>query len=122
MKTLNTFILEKILINKDTNIDKPNYENDLDSLVVDVLGPWLFEDDVYVSSSHNKIKDHRFEFLKYFNNNINDLIDYFMSIKEIAQMANISSQELFKIINDNNDKLYKKCETYYIDAINEIPF
>lgn len=114
MKTINNFIQEKLVINKNIK-SKALY--DLPELV-NVLGPWLFEKDTYKG-----VKNNRFEFLKYFNDNIMDLIDCFQgSAEKLANKLNLDVNKFTKIIKDNNDELYKKCKSFYLDIYDEIAF
>ena len=114
METIKTYIQEKLILNK--NIKSKN--NDLQELVNNALGPWLFEKDEYKGTKNN-----RFEFLKEFDNNIIDLIDYFQgSAEELADKLNMDINKFVKIIKNNNDELYKLCKIYYQDIYDEIAF
>ena len=114
MKTLKTIISEKFEINKNTKI---SYNIDINNLVNEVLGPWLFDKDTYKGT-----KNRRFEFLRYFNDNIIELINFFDKTEFLANKANIDINIFTQFINDNNDELYKKCKIFYQDIFDEIKF
>ena len=116
MKNLNQYIQEKYLIDTDTKITCTKKE--IDNIVNNALGPWLFEKDEYKGTKNN-----RFEFLKEFDNNIMDLIDYFQgSAEELADKLKMDVNEFARNVIDNNEELYKQCKIYYRDIYDEIVF
>ena len=116
MKNLNQYIQEKYLIDTDTKITCTKKE--IDNIVNNALGPWLFEKDEYKGTKNN-----RFEFLKEFDNNIMDLIDYFQgSAEELADKLKMDVNEFARNVIDNNEELYKQCKIYYRDIYDEIAF
>ena len=116
MKKLNQYIQEKYLIDTDTKITCTKKE--IDNIVNNALGPWLFEKDEYKGTKNN-----RFEFLKEFDNNIMDLIDYFQgSAEELADKLKMDVNEFARNVIDNNEELYKQCKIYYRDIYDEIAF
>ena len=116
MKNLNQYIQEKYLIDNDTKMICSKKE--IDNVVNNVLGPWLFTTDTYKG-----IKNHLFEFLKYFDNNLIDMMKHFQApMKLIADELNVDINEVEQIIKDNNEELYKQCKIFYQNIFDEIAF
>ena len=117
MKKLNNYIAERLKLSSKTSLKILN-KKEINDLVNDVLGPWLFDKDEYKG-----IKNNRFEFLKYFDNNIMDLIDYFQgSAEELADKLKMNVNEFSQTIIDNNEELYKQCKIFYQNIYDEIAF
>ena len=113
MKSLNTYINEKYLIDKNTKLDVlPEDENQF-NIVADNLAKWLFKKDTYKG-----VKNNRFEFLKKVDNNIVSLIDYFSGEFEILADEcgfNGDANKLAKFIEKYNDELIEYSTNFYHD-------
>ncbi len=118
MKTINNYINEKLVVGK--NIIHKHYGNDsvLYKNLLQLLQNWIMQKDQYKNEKNN-----RFEFLKYFDNKLLELLDYFQGTMEnLSERLNVNINYLSNFIEKNNDELIDDLKYYYLDSYNKIPF
>ena len=68
-------------------------------------------------------KNNRFEFLKYFDNKVLELLDYFQgTMEELSERLNVNINYLSNFIEKNNDELIDDLKSYYLDYYNTFQF
>lgn len=118
MKLLNNYINEKLVVGK--NIVHKHYGNDsiLYKNLLQLLEKWIMERDQYKNEKNN-----RFEFLKYFDNKVLELLDYFQgTMEELSERLNVNINYLSHFIEKNNDELMDDLKDYYLDYYNTFQF
>ena len=114
MKSINQYIQEKFIINKNSKVLKEEYKK----IINNSLGPWIFEKDIYKG-----VKNRRFEFLKNFDT-LYDMIEYFgeYNFKSLAKYADMELSYFKDFIKKNNDELVLRLHDYYQETFKILPF